>query len=98
MGPKDSKNKQYNRTSQNHKGVGGLRNENDTSTILLKGQSKGKHKKVVKHSSWIMQKQNRDQRYQRNYQKKNQLYEESNKFMMMLKIHLASNGLQTLTQ
>ena len=51
MGPKDSKNKQYNRTSQNHKGVGGLRNENETSTILVKGQGRGKHKKVVKHSS-----------------------------------------------
>ena len=51
MGPKDSKNKRYNRTSQNHKGVGGLRNENETSTILRKGQGRGKHKKAVKHSS-----------------------------------------------
>ena len=52
MGPKDSKNKRYNRTSQNHKGGGGgLRNENETSTILLKGQGRGKHKKAVKHSS-----------------------------------------------
>jgi len=33
MGPRDSKNKRYNRTSQNHKGVGGLRSENETSTI-----------------------------------------------------------------